>query len=309
MENQISSLALFFFTLMLTYFDYKRFNNLLTPFAVTMLPIATISMVVNFLYSDMGILPVTARVNIFLLLMGIAIWIPGLLFKTHPRKETLTSTNRGFLSTTQFLKFLPGLIGIAILIFLITLNKALGLAAANGGYFFMASYEFEVEMTRGWVAHLNVFGQAVFIWLFIINKNSETKWPGYMAIVALAFSNFLLMVKYNILWLIMIAFFINNIHLSPKKQISKAIKTMIGLSTVFILHFVVLLYFWNDYGINTERAVDFLYTVTLNYFLSGPIVLDIWLSNASIKPDWALFIVFENFWNFYCWQSASNPKH
>jgi hypothetical protein len=178
MENQISSLALFFFTLMLTYFDYKRFNNLLTPFAVTMLPIATISMVVNFLYSDMGILPVTARVNIFLLLMGIAIWIPGLLFKTHPRKETLTSTNRGFLSTTQFLKFLPGLIGIAILIFLITLNKALGLAAANGGYFFMASYEFEVEMTRGWVAHLNVFGQAVFIWLFIINKNSETKWPG-----------------------------------------------------------------------------------------------------------------------------------
>jgi hypothetical protein len=75
MTNQISSLAFAAFTFFLSYFEIKKYRTLITPFIVSMLPLVFISLAVNFLYVNIGIKPVTAQANFFLIIVSLCFFL------------------------------------------------------------------------------------------------------------------------------------------------------------------------------------------------------------------------------------------
>lgn len=65
MEEQLSSLVFGFSVIGLSIIESKRFNNLITPFTVTAIPLVLISIAVNFVFIHIDVKPVTMRVIFF----------------------------------------------------------------------------------------------------------------------------------------------------------------------------------------------------------------------------------------------------
>jgi hypothetical protein len=95
----------------------------------------------------------------------------------------------------------------------------------------------------------------------------------------------------------MMVFFLRNLQEPIKTQFRKLLKVALILSSVFIFCFMFLTFFWQTFSIGRARMWEFFYKSLINYFLTGPIILDSWLNTPGVKPDWTLFIMFFNYLN------------
>jgi hypothetical protein len=177
------------------------------------------------------------------------------------------------------------------------LQRVLNLVNNHGGWLFLGTQKYEDIITRGLVAHLIVFGQAVFILLYLISYKTENKIISYAILFILGIAVFLMMVKYSLLWLIIMIFFFNNIGKPLPLQIKNILTTILVLAVFFTLYFVFLMLFSSSDSPYHNRGFEFFYKMLLNYLLSGPIVLSKWLQSIDVKPDWAIGVVFENLKN------------
>lgn len=295
MEIQLSSIAFGLSTFGLTILEVKRYNNLITPFTVTAIPLAIISLMVNFIFIHTDVMPLTMRVNLFLILLTFIIWTTGFIVsnfidRSHHKIDyyevfSILESNRNLL------------IILAVVISFITFWKVNSLVSANGGWLYIGTEDFERKMSTGPAAHLIVFGEAVFILLFLVSAKSKHKFIAYFALFLLGVSIFLVMVKYNFLWMIMMVFFIQNLQNPINIQLRKLLKIALILSSVFIFHFMFLTFFWQTFSIGKAWMWEYFYKTLINYFLTGPIILDSWLNTPGVKPDWTIFIVFFNYLN------------
>ena len=290
-QNQISSISFALIILGLSYIEVKKLNNLITPFTVSALPFVVIILLVNFVISPFGILTVTIRAQYFILFCLLLIWIVGQFF-VHNNIEVKNSIDYNpFKIFENFKEYRYIVSFLAYLIALITLWRVRELVSANGGLFYLGTQEYEDEIVKGPVAHIIVFGKSLFIFLYLISKNSKGKIFTYTALFVLGLSIFSLMVKYHLLWLIMIVFFINNYNKPIRSQFKSILKIFVLLLTVFIFYFFILTLLWDTFSVTNIVIWEFFFKTILNYALTGPIVLDMWLDNPSIKPQWT-FLTF-----------------
>lgn len=304
-ENQISSVFFILLITGLSYIEVRRFKNLITPFTVSAFPLAFIILIVNFLFIYQGVKPVTIRVIFFLSLCLILIWIVGYFFSRDYKLKAIVSSEYSDIASIfkKFERYKYFLMAIALLIAFISYIRVISVVGANGGWFYLGTDDFEKEMTKGITAHLTVFGMAVFVLLYLITKNSKRKFFNYIVLLFLGVSVFFLMVKYYLLWLIMIVFFINNFNKPISVQLKRIIRISILLAIIFITYFIFLSIFWKTFSVSNTRIWEYFYKMFLNYLITGPIVLDKWLNTPGIKPDWTLFIVPINLFNVL----LSNP--
>jgi len=197
----------------------------------------------------------------------------------------------------EFKKYEPFvwfLIFLSWIIAIMTFWKVYSLISANGGWVFIANDKFDRQMASGVTAHLITFGKAIFVLLFAISRNGRYKRYIYPTLIVLFLSVFFLMVKYHLLWLIMIAFFINNIGKPVKIQIKKTVRIALVLAGILVFYFIFLSFFWQTFSFSNSKLWEFFGRTFLNYFITGPILLDFWMHFPAIKPDWTLSIVFIN---------------
>ncbi len=295
METQLSSLVFALTTFSLTTAEVKRYKSLITPFTVTVIPLAVISISVNFIFIYSGVSPVSFRANMLLVLLSVLIWIVGRVMSTVfsvPEERT-----NYFDLFSLFEPYIRVLILVAVLISVIVFGKVLSLVRANGGWFYLGTDEFERLMATGPVAHLIIFGEAVFVMIFLTATKSKYKRMAYFSLFLLGGSIFIMMVKYNLLWIIMITFLLRNIHVPVNIQIKKILKIVLILSLVFIFYFMFLTFFWHTFSIGKSRMWEYFYKTFLNYFLTGPIILDKWMASPNVKPEWTMLIVLFNIFN------------
>ena len=57
---------------------------------------------------------------------------------------------------------------------------------------------------------------------------------------------------------------------------------------------MLLSFFWNTFSFSNTGLWKFFGRTFLNYFVTGPIILDNWMNFPGVKPDWTLFTVFIN---------------
>jgi oligosaccharide repeat unit polymerase len=294
-ENQLASIAFALSVTCLSYFEIKRFNNLITPFTVSAIPLAFIGILVNFIFIYIEIKPVTTRVSFFLFSCLFIIWVVGLFFGYKFKKKTIINQYSVFSNLNNFTPFLCLL---AIIISSLTFLRMYSIIQLNGGWLYLGTEEFEKEMTRGIVAHLVVFGMAIFVLLFLALKNSKHKLKIYFTLIILGISVFLLMVKYTLLWLIMVSFFIDNINKPIKIQTKRIVRIVLILFLIFIMYWIFLSFFWQTFSFTNKNIWIFFYKTFLAYLITGPIVLDFWMDYPSIKPSWTILLVFINFLSF-----------
>jgi len=292
-EHQISSIALAVCVFGMSVYEIRRYDNLITPFTVAALPIAFISCLVNFIFIYWDINPVTIRVNFFLLLCFFLIWVVGFLFSYFYPKQRFKNYNNLF---KPYERYKNVLIIIALIISIVMFWRVVTLVSANGGWWYLGSQDFEDTIIRGFVAYLVTFGEAVFILLYLVSKGSKNKILSYFTLLILGIAIFMLMVKYNLIWLILMIFFINNLTKDKKIQVRKILKITLILFLVFVLYFLFLTLFWRTFSFANKLVWEYFYKQILNYFLSGTILLDSWLNTPSTKPDWVLLSVFYNFY-------------
>lgn len=187
------------------------------------------------------------------------------------------------------------LVTMAVIIAMLTFWKVTKLVNANGSWLYIGTEEFEKEMIIGPFAHMLIFAKALFIFLYLISAKSKHKIITYSALVLLGASIFSMMVKYHLLWLIMIVFFINNLVKPKKIQIRRLVRISFVLSLLLVFYFIFLSFFWQTFSFTNDKLWIFFYKTFINYFLTGPIVLNQWLDVPGIKPDWTLFTVILNY--------------
>jgi hypothetical protein len=63
------------------------------------------------------------------------------------------------------------------------------------------------------------------------------------------------------------------------------------------IFWISLTFAWGTFSLQNEGVRDYLINNSINYFVSGPILVDRWLDWPGIKPDWILLTVFYNMAN------------
>jgi hypothetical protein len=83
----------------------------------------------------------------------------------------------------------------------------------------------------------------------------------------------------------------------PKKLVGQ----LKGVALISILVFLMMNIFWisltfawGTFSVENEGLRDYLINNSINYFVSGPILLDRWLDWGNSRPDWVLLTVFQN---------------
>ncbi len=294
METQFAGIAFVITILGLSGFEIRRLKTIITPFTVTALPFVAIVFLLSFVYIDAQITPISVRAIYFILFNLTLIWIVGFFFTRKIKVSSSFNKIDYFNYFSDLNNYKPLLILLAFAISMITFYRVYSIVHANGGWFFLGNYEYESLINSGPGAYLIVFGEAVFILLYLVSAKTGKKYISYTVLILLGISFFLLMVKFNLLWMIMMIFFIKNMNLKIKKQISTIIKTFSILIFIFVFHFVFLTIFWDTFSITSVRMWEFFYKTILNYFLTSPLVLDNWLNTPGIKPDWTLFAILQN---------------
>jgi hypothetical protein len=274
--------------LLLTVIEKKNYNCLFTPFSVTAWPFAIISLIVNLIAVRMQFLPVSVRANFFILVNLILIWIVGsIMYHLSSRPSIRGSFHEVFAQFKQFKPFLIVLSWMVIIGVAIRIQKILG----EEGIQFIGNSKFENMMIVGYAAHLVQLGKVLLILLVLSIWKSPKKLLDYVTIVGLVIVIMSVMVKYHLIWVILIIFFIKNIDLPYQKQLKKIIIISSLVVLIFVFNFVVLFLSWKTLSVTNPEMWNFIFSWLFNYIMSGPIVLDRWIDLAFSKPWWSLFIV------------------
>ncbi|MCK6619833.1 MAG: hypothetical protein HUU32_19590 [Calditrichaceae bacterium] len=294
MINFLSSLVLLLAVFGLTVFERRHLNNLFTPFTVTAWPFAIISILVNTVVVKMDFLPVSARANFFILLNLLIIWLVGFLL-SHTYKPEIKTTNfvDQFKKYKDFRSFLLMLSWIVIVVVGYRVFSIL----AKEGWQFIGDDRFERMMIVGLPAHFALLGKVLLIFLILILWKSKKSLLDYLTMAFLTVSIMSLMVKYHIVWVVLIVFFVVNMGLTPKLQLRKVGFIVSMVMAIFIANYLILFLSWQTLSFFDARLWKFILGWMVNYLMTGPIMLEHWMNMSFTKPWWALFIVPINFKN------------
>ncbi len=288
MIEVLSSLILLCVVFLLTVLEKAQYNNLFTPFSVTAWPFVIISLVVNLIAVRMEFLAVSVRANLFILINLILIWMVGYLMYHLSGRPSLKS--RFYEVFSRFKQFRPFIIVLSWIVIVgvgVRIQSILG----KEGLYFIGNDRFEKMMIVGYAAHLVQLGKILLILLVLSIWNSPKKLLDYVTILGLVIVIMSLMVKYHLIWVILIIFFIKNINLPYQKQLKKIIIISSFVVLIFVFNFVVYFLSWKTLAVTNPEMWNYILSWLFNYIISGPIVLDGWMNLAYSKPWWSLFIV------------------
>ncbi len=295
MTVQIPSLVFFMAILALTIIDARRLNTIITPFTVTAWPFAIISLVTNFILGYLRFPPMTMRVHLFVLVNLVIIWLIGYIFSQVYRiKGTDIVTIDIKAVFKPFVRYQYFLMILSVLLSIIIYFRVYSLIKQFGGWWFFGDARFEEMMIIGPVAHLIQVAKVCFLLLIFIYPHSKRKFFIIISLLGLLIAIALIQVKYHLIWLMIIGFLYLNI---PKKQ-SGQLKgvAMISLLVFLMMNvfWISLTFAWGTFSVDNEDVRNYLFNNSINYFVSGPILLDRWLDWPNIKPDWVLLTVIKN---------------
>jgi len=298
MIEQLTSLMFIGIIFLLTIFDKRRLNTVLTPFTVTAWPFVLISILVNFTLVFLGFPPVTVRVHLFILLNLLILWGIGFTSSYLFKKKPEVSKNNAYTSAFEpFIRFELFIIAISWIITIATLYKVRELLGKYGGFTFVGDPRFEEMMIVGITAHLIQVGKVCFILLCFLFKSSNRKWLYWLTLSGLFIAIASIQVKYHLLWLFIILFLFLNMEKQVSVQIKSLIKVCVLIIVVMNLFWILLTLAWGTFSFTSKGIWEFLVKQTLNYISSGPIALDKWLNHGNSQPARTLFLVFINFKN------------
>jgi len=298
MIEQLTCLMFAGTILLLTLFDKRRLNTVLTPFTATAWPFVLISILVNFALIFFGFPPVTVRVHLFILLNLLILWGIGFTSSYLFKKKPEIDKNNAYPSVFEpFIRFEVFIVVISWIITIATLFKVRELLGKYGGFTFVGDPRFEEMMIVGITAHLIQAGKVCFILLCFLYKSSNRKWLYWLTLSGLFIAIASIQVKYHLLWLFIILFLFVNMEKPVSVQIKSLIKVCVLIIVVMNLFWILLTLAWGTFSFTSKGIWEFLVKQTLNYISSGPIALDKWLSHGDTRPAWTLFLVFINLKN------------
>jgi hypothetical protein len=163
-----------------------------------------------------------------------------------------------------------------------------------GGWVFFGDERFEEMMLIGPIAHLIQVAKVCFLLLLFIFPHSKRKFFIIITLAGLLISIAFIQVKYHLIWLMIIGFLYLNI---PKKLVGQLKGVALISLLVFLMmniFWISLTFAWGTFSVENEAVREYLLNNSINYFVSGPILLDRWLDWGNSRPDWVLLTVFHN---------------
>jgi len=289
MHERLFSIAFILTLIALTRLEKLRFGSILTPFTVTAWPFIGIMILNNFFLDKLGFSLITMKSQAFILFNLMLIWFVGYIMSYVFNFSIRTTQGNLDEVFSPFAKYQGLLILLSWIAIIITVHKVFTLVQANGSVDYIAEKEFEDSMVKGVAAHFIHVGTICFILLvFTINKVSN-KFLSVFTLIGLFIALILIQVKYHLIWVILISFFYFNHSKNIKSQLISILKIGVVILLTMNLFWVLLLTIWGSIG--TSTGWDFLVKHSFDYFVSGPIVLDIWLNLGNSRPDWTLLTV------------------
>ena len=298
LTDQLPSLVFFLMVLILTVFDTRRLHTIITPFTVAAWPFVIISLTTNFLLGYIGFPAMSMRAHVFLLINLIIIWIVGYIFSGiyQINKSPFHSSDVKVIFR-PFVKFQYFLMILSIILSLVVLYRVYSLINQFGGWWFFGDERFEEMMIVGPVAHLIQIIKVCFLLLLFIFPHSKRKIFIIPVLIGSLVTIYFIQVKYHLIWLIVFGF----LYLSISKKLSGQLKGVALLSFLVILimniFWLGLTFAWGTFSVKSTGMKEYLLYNSINYFVSGPILLDRWLNWPGIKPEWTLLTVFYNIGN------------
>jgi hypothetical protein len=295
--DQLYSICMVGFILILTSIEKKRLNSIITPFILAAWPFLFTSLLNNFVLIHFGYSPITARAQVFIMINLFIIWLVGytMYFFICPihRDHDIDRYKPIFKDIANYQYFI---IFISWITILLNINRVYDLLLAHGGIMFMGDQRFEDKMSGGGniVGHFVEVGKICYLLLIFTLSYAKNKYLYYVTIIALLFSTAFIMVKYHVMWLILFAFLFYVINKPIKKQLKTVVGIIVVLFLVMNLFWISMTLFWGTFSFTNTEVWNFFIRQFLGYFVAGPIILDNWLVLGDIKPDWALFIVLIN---------------
>jgi oligosaccharide repeat unit polymerase len=295
MTVQIPSLVFSLTILLFTVLDAKRLKTIITPFSVAAWPFAIISLVTNFLLGYLKFPPMTMRVHLFILLNLTIVWLVGYIFSQAYRIKGTDIITVDIKSIFQpFVRYQYFLMILSLILSMVIFIRVYSLMNQFGGWWFFGDERFEEMMIIGPVAHLIQVAKVCFLLLFFIYPHSKRKLFLIITLSALLVAIALIQVKYHLIWLMIIGF----LYVNMPKKLSGQLK---GVATISLLVFLMMNVFWisltfawGTFSFKNDSIREFLLNNSINYFVSGPILLDKWLDWPFSRPDWVLLTVFQN---------------
>ncbi len=298
MNVQLPSLVFFLSIFTLTIIDARRLKTIITPFTVTAWPFVAISLVTNFLLGYLRFPPMTMRVHFFVLLNLMIIWLIGYIFSHYyqiKHKDLVAIDIKA--AFKPFVRYQYFIMVLSVIVGLIIFFRVYSLMKQYGGWGFFGNERFEEIMIVGPVAHLIQVARVCFLLLFFIYPHSKQKYFIIITLLGLFIAIAFIQVKYHLIWLMIIGF----LYLNISKKLSGQLKgvAMISLLVFLMMNvfWISLTFAWGTFSLENEGIRDYLINHSINYFVSGPILLDRWLDWPNIKPDWILLTVFQNLIN------------
>jgi hypothetical protein len=299
MENQLTSIVFFVSIFALTLSEKKYAMGYITPFTVSAWPFVIISIIVNFFLVNMDFPAVTVRAHLLVFINLLIFWIVGFLF-FRLKGQTVGIIQTDFKNLFKpFVKFEIVMIISAILVTMIVLYRMYALIQQHGGWVYMGDYEYEVEINKGAIAHLFNVAKVMFIFLIFVYPYSKRKILILGTLFFILIGLFAIQIKYNLFWLLLIAFFLRNLQRSANIQLRNIIFLGLGLAAVLIMFFLVLTVIWGTFDVTKMRIWQYLVNAFLTYFVTGFIILDDWMAYPGVRPEWAFFAVFINMFNVF----------
>ena len=296
-EIRLLALGSSFFIIGLIMLEIKRFNTLLTPFVFLAAPFVVIINLVNFGLQGIGFPPVTIRAQLLIYLSLIVYWLIGFIVSKFFNIKDFKFKKIKTLFSDEFKDFDLILIFVSWIVIIFVFKKVFSLFAAHGGFSYFGNQEYEKIMIRGLVAHLVQVGKVSFIVLFFIYKKSKYKKIILLTLIFLGIAIASTQIKYAIMFPIVMVFLYYNFEKTIEKQFKTLILFVLGLFLIMNLFWLTLTIAWGTFGFSHKGVWEFFYKETLNYFVTGPIILDYWMNFPQVKPDWALLVVFRNLYH------------
>jgi oligosaccharide repeat unit polymerase len=240
----------------------------------------------------------TMRVHLFILVNLIIVWLIGYIFSQVYRiKGTDTVTVDIKAVFKPFVRYQYFLMLLSLVLSIIIFFRVYSLMKEYGGWWFFGDERFEEMMIIGPVAHLIQVAKVCFLLLLFIYPHSKRKIFIIITLFGLFIAIALIQVKYHLIWLMIIGF----LYLNIPKKLSGQLK---GVAMITLLVFIMMNVFWisltfawGTFSIENESIREYLFNNSINYFVSGPILLDRWLDWPFSRPDWILLTVFQNILN------------
>jgi len=294
-DNQLTSIAFLLTILLLTVHEKNRLNTLVTPFTVTAWPFVVIAILVNYFLIYLGYKPVTMRVQLFILLNLIILWVVGYLIDIFiiPKGSNISikKNDEVFkeLHRYEWLIIVLSWFAIAIII-----RRVFSLFNKYGGFVFIGDSRFENMMVHGSAAHMGEIAKICFVLLGIFFRFSRRRIIVFMTLFGLFISLAALQVKYHLLWVLIMLFIYNIIEMPVSKQWRALIWTGISVLLVMNLFWILLTIAWKTFSFSNVGVWKFLFDHTMLYISSSLINLEQWLNHPNIKPGSTLFSVIFN---------------